>query len=90
MEPRRAAPRRIICPHACRLSDLRLIGFTIAVALQRVADAFIKRIKMLLTPIIFGTVVLGTKRIGSVNEVRRIGVPGLIVSTLTLVIGLVS
>jgi aerobic C4-dicarboxylate transport protein len=73
-----------------------LIGIfapTIAVALQPLADAFIKLIKMLLAPIIFGTIVLGIAKMGSVKEVGRIGVRALIyfeiVSTLALVIGLV-
>ncbi len=65
----------------------------VAVMLQPLADAFIKLIKMLLAPIIFGTVVLGIAKMGNVKEVGRIGVRALIyfeiVSTLALVIGLV-
>lgn len=72
------------------------IGFatpSIAVALQPLAEGFIKLIKMLLAPIIFSTVVLGIAKMGDVKEVGRIGVRALIyfevVSTLALVIGLV-
>ncbi len=49
----------------------------IAVSLQPLADAFIKLIKMLLAPIIFGTVVLGIAKMGNVKEVGRIGVRAL-------------
>lgn len=64
-----------------------------AATLQPIADAFIKLIKMLLAPIIFGTMVVGIARMGSIREVGRIGVKALIyfevVSTLALGIGLV-
>lgn len=65
----------------------------IAVTLQPLADGFIKLIKMLLAPIIFGTVVLGMAKMGNIKEVGRIGVRALlyfeILSTIALVIGLV-
>ena len=52
-----------------------------------------KLIKMLLAPIIFGTVVLGMAKMGNITEVGRIGVRALIyfevVSTIALVIGLI-
>ncbi|MCW1243375.1 C4-dicarboxylate transporter DctA [Pseudomonas sp. SAICEU22] len=61
--------------------------------LQPFADGFIKLIKMLLAPIIFGTVVVGIAKMGSIKEVGRIGVKALvyfeILSTVALVIGLV-
>lgn len=61
--------------------------------LQPFADGFIKLIKMLLAPIIFGTVVVGIAKMGSIKEVGRIGVKSLlyfeILSTVALVIGLV-
>lgn len=61
--------------------------------LQPLADGFIKLIKMLLAPIIFGTVVVGIAKMGSIKEVGRIGVKALtyfeIVTTLALVIGLI-
>ena len=72
------------------------IGFflpDIGAKLQPLADGFIKLIKMLLAPIIFGTVVVGIAKMGSVKEVGRIGAKALIyfevLSTLALVIGLV-
>src|SRR3954469_9124332 len=65
----------------------------IAVTLQPLADAFIKLIKMLLAPIIFGTVVLGMAKMGNISEVGRIGVRAIIyfeiLSTIALVIGLI-
>ena len=68
------------------------IGFflpDIGAKLQPLADGFIKLIKMLLAPIIFGTVVVGIAKMGSVKEVGRIGAKALIyfevLSTLALV-----
>ena len=72
---------------------LGLIAPNIAVTLQPLADGFIKLIKMLLAPIVFGTVVLGMAKMGNITEVGRIGVRALIyfevLSTIALVIGLV-
>ncbi|MEB0041321.1 MULTISPECIES: C4-dicarboxylate transporter DctA [unclassified Pseudomonas] len=72
------------------------IGFFVpdlGAKLQPIADGFIKLIKMLLAPIIFGTVVVGIAKMGSVKEVGRIGAKALIyfevLSTLALVIGLI-
>ncbi|WP_254518486.1 cation:dicarboxylate symporter family transporter, partial [Salmonella enterica] len=49
--------------------------------------------KMLLAPIIFGTVVVGIAKMGSIKEVGRIGVKALIyfeiLSTIALVLGLI-
>lgn len=62
-------------------------------ALKPLGDAFIKLIKMLLAPIIFGTIVVGIAKMGNMKEIGRVGVKALIyfeiVSTLALVIGLV-
>ena len=73
-----------------------LIGYflpSFGAKLQPLADAFIKLIKMLLAPVIFGTVVVGIAKMGNIKEVGRIGVKSLVyfevVSTLALVIGLV-
>jgi aerobic C4-dicarboxylate transport protein len=73
-----------------------LLGFfwpDIGTSLQPLAAAFIKLIKMLLAPIIFGTVVLGIAKMGNIREVGRIGTVALIyfevVSTIALVLGLV-
>jgi aerobic C4-dicarboxylate transport protein len=73
-----------------------LIGFflpDVGITLQPLADSFIKLIKMLLAPVIFGTIVVGIAKMGNLKEVGRIGVRALIyfevVSTLALVIGLI-
>ena len=62
-------------------------------SLKPLGDGFIKLIKMVLAPIIFGTIVVGIARMGSLKEVGRVGVKALIyfevVSTLALAIGLV-
>jgi DAACS family dicarboxylate/amino acid:cation (Na+ or H+) symporter/aerobic C4-dicarboxylate transport protein len=62
-------------------------------AMKPVGDGFIKLIKMLLAPIIFGTIVVGIAKMGNLKEVGRVGVKALIyfeiVSTLALVIGLI-
>ncbi len=62
-------------------------------ALKPFGDGFIKLIKMLLAPIIFGTIVTGIARMDSVKEVGRVGLKALIyfevVSTMALGIGLV-
>jgi aerobic C4-dicarboxylate transport protein len=62
-------------------------------SLKPLGDGFIKLIRMLLAPIIFGTIVVGVARMGSMKEVGKVGVKALvyfeIVSTLALVIGLV-
>ena len=72
------------------------IGFWYPAAgesLKPLGDAFIKVIRMLLAPIIFGTIVVGIAKMGSLKEVGRVGVKALIyfeiVSTLALAIGLV-
>ena len=73
-----------------------VIGYcypTFGESLKPLGDAFIKLIKMLLAPIIFGTIVVGIAKMGSIKEVGRVGVKSLIyfevVSTLALAIGLV-
>ncbi len=73
-----------------------LIGYflpDVGITLQPLADGFIKLIKMLLAPVIFGTIVVGIAKMGNLKEVGRIGVRALIyfevASTLALVIGLV-
>ena len=59
---------------------------------SRVADAFIKLIKMLIAPIIFCTVVIGIAHVGDLKSVGRIGVKALIyfevVTTFALLFGL--
>lgn len=61
--------------------------------LKPLGDAFIKLIRMLLAPIIFGTVVVGIAKMGNLKEVGRVGLKSLVyfeaVSSLALVLGLV-
>src|SRR5262245_44018717 len=63
------------------------------IAMKPLGDGFIKLIRMVIAPIIFGTVVVGIAKMGHMKDVGRIGVKALIyfevVSTLALVIGLV-
>ncbi|MEI6588440.1 MAG: C4-dicarboxylate transporter DctA [Verrucomicrobiota bacterium] len=70
-----------------------LVSPASAVHYKPVADAFVKLISMLISPIIFCTIVVG---IGSMNDLKRIGRVGFVallyfevVTTLALVIGLV-
>jgi aerobic C4-dicarboxylate transport protein len=62
-------------------------------ALKPLADAFVKLIKMLLAPVIFGTVVVGIARMGDLRDVGRIGLKALvyfeILTSIALLIGLV-
>jgi Na+/H+-dicarboxylate symporter len=62
-------------------------------SLKPLGDGFIKLIKMLLAPIIFGTVVTGIAKMGNLKEVGRVGLKALVyfevVSTAALAIGLV-
>src|ERR1039458_10420764 len=65
-----------------------LIGFLLGIAvgyfhpglgesLKPLGDGFIKLIKMLLAPIIFGTVVVGIAKMGNLKEVGRVGIKAL-------------
>lgn len=73
-----------------------LIGYffpNFGTQLQPLADGFIKLFKMLLAPIVFGTVIVGIAKMGNLKEVGRIGARALIyfevVSTFALVLGLI-
>jgi aerobic C4-dicarboxylate transport protein len=63
------------------------------VALRPLGDGFIRLIRMLLAPIICGTIVVGIAKMDNLKEVGRIGLKALVyfevVSTLALGIGLV-
>ncbi len=65
----------------------------LAVKLKPFGDAFIALIKMLISPVIFCTVVLGISNAGDMKKVGRVGGKALIyfevVSTLALFIGLI-
>src|SRR5688572_8006930 len=62
-------------------------------AMRPLGDGFIRLIRMIIAPIIFGTVVVGIAKMGDMKNVGRIGIRALvyfeIVSTTALVIGLV-
>jgi aerobic C4-dicarboxylate transport protein len=62
-------------------------------AMRPLGDGFIRLIRMIIAPIIFGTVVVGIAKMGDMRNVGRIGLRALIyfeiVSTIALVIGLV-
>jgi aerobic C4-dicarboxylate transport protein len=64
-----------------------------AVALRPLGDGFIALVKMLISPIIFCTVVLGIAGAGNMKKVGRVGGKALIyfevVSTIALIIGLI-
>src|SRR5881396_1598079 len=64
-----------------------------AVRLKPLGDGFIALVKMLISPIIFCTVVLGIGGAGDMKKVGRVGAKALIyfevVSTIALIIGLV-
>src|SRR4026208_1723341 len=62
-------------------------------SMRPLGDAFVKLIRMMIAPIIFGTVVVGIAKMGDMKEVGRIGLRAIVyfevVSTVALVIGLV-
>ena len=64
-----------------------------AVAMKPLGDGFIKLVKMLITPIVFTTVVVGIGQMGAMKDVGRVGFRALVyfevVSTLALVVGLI-
>jgi aerobic C4-dicarboxylate transport protein len=64
-----------------------------AIAMKPLGDGFIKLIKMIITPIIFCTVVSGIAGMRDMNKVGRVGVKALVyfevVSSLALAIGLI-
>jgi aerobic C4-dicarboxylate transport protein len=102
MSPTRTAKRQQ--PLYARLWFQVIVGIVIGVvlgymnppagaAMKPLGDAFIKLIRMMIAPIIFGTVVVGIAKMGDMKEVGRIGLRALIyfeaVSTIALIIGLV-
>jgi aerobic C4-dicarboxylate transport protein len=73
-----------------------LLGYyhpDIATQMKPIADGFIKLIKMLLAPIVFGTVAVGIARMSHLKEVGRIGLKAVVyfevVSTFALAIGMI-
>src|SRR6188474_2470475 len=99
--PARAAVRQQ--PLYARLWFQVIVGIVVGVVLGQLnpglgasmrplGDGFIKLIRMMIAPIIFGTVVVGIAKMGDMKSVGRIGVRSLvyfeIVSTVALLIGL--
>ncbi|WP_141433084.1 C4-dicarboxylate transporter DctA [Bacillus sp. 03113] len=73
-----------------------LIGYlwpTIGNALKPLGDGFIKLIKMIISPLVFGVVVVGIAKVGNIKTVGRIGGKTIlyfeIITTIALIIGLV-
>jgi aerobic C4-dicarboxylate transport protein len=73
-----------------------LLGYFVpgwGVKLKPLGDAFVSLVKMLITPIIFTTVVAGIAGMGDLKKIGRVGAKALIyfeiVTTLALIIGLV-
>ncbi len=73
-----------------------LVGYlwpTIGVTLKPVGDGFIKLIKMIISPLVFGVVVVGIAKVGDIKSVGRIGGKTLlyfeVVTTFALIIGMV-
>src|SRR5258708_39658975 len=62
------------------------------IALQPLADGFLKLIKMVVAPIIFLTVVVGISSMGDLKKVGRVGLKAIIyfevITTLALALGL--
>lgn len=77
-------------------SGLLWAGFewpSVTTALKPLGDGFIKLVKMMISPIIFCTVVHGIASMGDLKKLGRIGIKSLVyfevVSTVALVIGLI-
>jgi aerobic C4-dicarboxylate transport protein len=64
-----------------------------AVALKPLGTGFIKLIRMMIAPIIFGTVVVGIAKMGDMKKVGRVGIKAIVyfevLTTIALVIGLI-
>lgn len=62
-------------------------------AMKPLGDGFIKLIKMVIAPIIFGTIVVGIARMGDMKKVGRVGIKALVyfevLTTFALIIGLI-
>src|SRR3954451_3780770 len=63
------------------------------IALKPLGDGFIRLVKMVVTPIIFLTVVVGIASIGNLRKAGRVGLKAIlyfeVVTTLALAIGLI-
>ena len=72
-----------------------LLGYAypdLSVYLKPFGDAFVRAIKVVVTPIIFTTIVVGIARMGDIRRVANVGIKALVyfevASTLALVIGM--
>src|SRR5882672_4321320 len=101
MSPTRTADQQ---PLYARLWFQVIVGIVVGVVLGQInpglgasmkplGDGFVKLIRMMIAPIIFGTVVVGIAKMGDMKEVGRVGIKALVyfevVTTVALVIGLV-
>jgi Na+/H+-dicarboxylate symporter len=73
-----------------------ILGFAypdLSIALKPVGDAFVRAIKVMVTPIIFTTIVVGIAKMGDIRRVANVGIKALIyfevASTLALIVGMV-
>lgn len=73
-----------------------LVGYffpTLGNALKPLGDGFIKLIKMIIAPLVFGVVVAGIAKVGNIKAVGRIGGKTIlyfeIITTIALVIGII-
>ena len=66
----------------------------LAQSFKPLGDAFVRLIRMVLAPVIFGTVLLGIARMGDLREAGRVGLKALlyfeVVSSAALLLGLVA
>ncbi|UUZ91864.1 cation:dicarboxylase symporter family transporter [Paenibacillus sp. P25] len=67
---------------------------SVGIALKPLGDGFIKLIKMIISPLVFGVVVVGIAKIGNIKTIGRIGGKTLlyfeIITTLALIIGMIT
>jgi Sodium:dicarboxylate symporter family len=100
---RRARPMRRFTALGRKLYVQMLVGITLGAAIGLVdpavatsfkplGDVFIKAIRIVVTPIIFTTIVVGVAKTGDLRQIARLGVRALVyfevISTLALLVGL--
>jgi aerobic C4-dicarboxylate transport protein len=69
-----------------------LVDPAVATSFKPLGDVFIKAIRIVVTPIIFTTIVVGVAKTGDLRQIARLGVRALVyfevISTLALLVGL--
>lgn len=69
-----------------------LVDPALATSFKPLGDVFIKAIRIVVTPIIFTTIVVGVAKTGDLRQIARLGVRAIvyfeIISTLALLVGL--